>query len=70
MDKCLLCGKPLGEGEDLICNACSEQVRAEALGRKEELRRESEKVSHANPSPPRSTFKSIKEYLEYLKKSK
>lgn len=53
----------------MICNACAEQVRAEALGRKEEIRKESEKTLPERSSPSKSTFKSIKEYLEHLKKT-
>lgn len=70
MDKCLLCGRPLKEGEDLICNACAEQVRAEALGKKEKEKKEAEKALNVKPNLSKSTFRNIKEYLEYLKKSK
>lgn len=43
-DLCSICGKPLEEGEGPICKACQQQIQAEALGKKEEIARNAEKV--------------------------
>lgn len=41
---CSVCGKPLQEGEGLICKACQQQIQAEALGKKEEIARNAERA--------------------------
>ena len=45
MMNCSICGKPLGPGEEVICEACKEQIRAEVLGERENIRRESERIT-------------------------
>lgn len=70
---CHVCGKPLEPGEDFICKACEEQIRAEILGAKEGERREAQKVTKGEEYPSRVEktprhFRSLAEYLDYLKK--
>lgn len=60
-------------GEDLICKACEEQIRAEIVGAKEGERRESQKVTKGEEYRPTGGktprhFRSLAEYLDYLKK--
>jgi predicted nucleic acid-binding Zn ribbon protein len=70
--RCIVCGALLKEGEDLICKICEEQIRAEALEKKETLRREALKITKGEEHQKKKTikdFKSLAEYLEYLKKN-
>jgi hypothetical protein len=84
---CIICGKSM-DGEGDICQACKENIRAEAMGRKmknsKEVKKESDKISvrgkdadikkssqvpeQAEEEEKKSHhFKSMAEYLEYLK---
>jgi len=71
---CQLCGKPLAPGEDIICKACEEQIRAEILGTRDKERKETQRVTKGQEYPPEGKpkgprdFRSLAEYLEYLKK--
>jgi len=87
MSYCKVCGKKLEETGD-ICRACQDQIRAEALGRKKERTRETDRRSGSLDSRERESgrenqeedlakdegekkphhFKSMADYLEYLKK--
>lgn len=52
MMNCSICGKPLGPGEEVICEACKEQIRAEVLGERENIRRESERITKGKEYGP------------------
>jgi len=70
--KCIVCGTLLKEGEDLICKICEDQIRSEALGKKEVVKKETLKITKGQEYQKRKTikdFKSLAEYLEYLKKN-
>jgi hypothetical protein len=85
---CHICGKPMREGGGDICEACQENIRAEAVGRHTRIQREAakdnKKVSLPKgkqaptivPAVPDGEekgphdFKSMAEYLAYLKKKK
>lgn len=41
--KCMICGKPVVEIRNGICNPCQEQIRREALGRNADTRTQAEK---------------------------
>ena len=84
---CHICGKPMEGGGD-ICEACQENIRAEAVGRHTRIQREAAKdnkkvsLPKGKKAPARAPalpeeeekgphhFKSMAEYLEYLKKKK
>jgi hypothetical protein len=84
---CRSCGRPI-KGEDNICEACKESIRAEAMGKQKKIAKQSPKeagklgVTNSKgvknkksflPSQDEETeksprhFKSMAEYLEYLK---
>ncbi len=70
--KCIVCGVLLKEGEDLICKSCEDQIRSEALGKKEAVKKETFKITKGQEYQKKKTikdFKSLAEYLEYLKKN-
>jgi hypothetical protein len=85
--RCQICGKPM-DGPGTICQACQENIRAEAVGRHKKIAREATKekkkagllkgkkapemapaINEGEEKEPHD-FKSMAEYLEYLKTKK
>lgn len=86
---CRVCGRSI-EGDDDFCEACKENIRAEALGKQRKIAKEAPTErgksggrdtregmkENESPSSPHLEetqkkphhFKSMAEYLEYLKK--